>query len=149
MAQLRKETGRIEIENKNLRMLNQEMVVLFEREILKFEVQRLVRQNPVLERFRGVLYKCKSIPSLQETASAFLNAIKESTPDHRKGGEGNLSEDDLVGTSSASEDIELPPMRLEESDWDGEPEDVVPDGRDEDGSDIFQKLKARRAMGNR
>ena len=75
--ELEKKLKKLQVENQNLRILNQTMVEEFEKKLIPYEVERLISANESLSPFRNVLQKCNTLPSLREAANSFLVAIRE------------------------------------------------------------------------
>jgi len=113
---LKKTAHSLITDNGNLRMINQEMVGMFEEELTKVELGRLLKECKELVKFKGFLSKCKTLPSLQETAGAFLKALNESSPSNRKGNKGKVHEPISSGAISSFDEVGLQvPLDLNEA----------------------------------
>ena len=80
---LRERINKLENENASLRILNQEMVILFEGEVIRFETAALIKKHPELTRMKTVLEKNRTMPSLHEMAADFRKAFAERNAEPR------------------------------------------------------------------
>ncbi len=76
---LKREVNRLATESANLKILNNEMVAMFEAEVVKFETAALVQKYPTLKKVENFLLKNKSLAALHEMAEQFRQATMNET----------------------------------------------------------------------
>jgi hypothetical protein len=77
ISSLRKKNLLLQNENTNLKIINTEMAKIFEEKVTGFELGSILAKTPELHEFRSILAKCKTLPKLQETTSALLQALRK------------------------------------------------------------------------
>lgn len=110
---LRRQLYASQTENQNLRTLNQAMVELFESEMIRFEVDALVRKYPELEPLRESLLKNKTMPALHEMAKDFRKALRGPQPPKKTGRQRFRTYTPETGNRRITEQMTIPD-RLEE-----------------------------------
>jgi hypothetical protein len=80
VAALEKEKSQYVVENKNLRILHNEMVKLFESEVVNLELAYNLKTNPELCKFKPVLQHCHTRTALQEAIQSCVSATKTEKP---------------------------------------------------------------------
>lgn len=152
---LRQQIASLRTENTNLRILNHEMVQMFESEFIRFETDAIIRKHPELRRVEHLLRKNQNVAALHEMAKDFQAALTEGKQKPRKEAPTSPRFRPRNTTLAHNKADSHPRRRLEETTLPGFKNNSlapVPDGTPKELGDSLSRLahyRARKARGNR
>jgi len=145
----RRQRCQLEEEKRHLEMLNHETSMIFEAEIVGYELVKIIQEHPELSDFREMLAENRSVDKLREAAKALIRGFTRKK--EQQVNEDTSSCDDTRASdpypAPLFEDVDFPPM-MEEPEEETEVlgESTAAGGAARDRApDVFDALRKRRA----